>query len=73
MRLAVLLLWLFSAIVEVLALNVAAPWEMLYFYSAYKSEWLAGRSGAERKIATLCAHKDSSLSFGKSFWTIRPV
>ena len=73
MRISFILLWLSSAIIEVLALNAAALWEMLYFYSAYKSEWLASRSGANRKIATLCAHKDLSLSFSKSFGTIRLV
>jgi hypothetical protein len=38
MRLYFLLLWLSTALLEVLALDSAAPWEMLYFYSAYKSE-----------------------------------
>lgn len=66
MRLYILFLWLTNFLLEVVALNFAAPWEMFYFYSAYKTEWLAGLSGAGRTIATLCVHKDSSLSAGMS-------
>lgn len=66
MRLYFLLLWLSTALLEVLALDSAAPWEMLYFYSAYKSEWLAGMTGAQRKIATLCVHKNANAASGTS-------
>jgi len=51
MRLYFLLLGLVAGL-EVLALDAATPWEMQYFYAAYKAEWLAGLDGSQRQIAT---------------------
>jgi hypothetical protein len=51
MRLHFLLLGLFVRL-EVLALDIAAPWEMMYFYAAYKAEWLSGMLVLQRQIAT---------------------
>ncbi|KUJ15983.1 uncharacterized protein LY89DRAFT_750092 [Mollisia scopiformis] len=53
MRLHFLLLSLFASL-EVLALGVAAPWEMMYFYSVYKAEWLAAFTKSQRQLATNC-------------------
>jgi hypothetical protein len=53
MRLHFLLLGLVAGL-EVLALDAATPWEMQYFYAAYKAEWLAGLDGSQRQIATQC-------------------
>lgn len=53
MRLHFLLLGLFVGL-EVLALDSAAPYEMMYFYAAYKAEWLSGMPVLQRQIAIGC-------------------
>jgi hypothetical protein len=66
MRLPFLLLSLFAGL-EVLALDEAAPWEMMYFYAAYKAEWLAGLNGSQRQIATLCKRSTNHPFAGSDF------
>ncbi|KAE9377718.1 hypothetical protein N431DRAFT_527760 [Stipitochalara longipes BDJ] len=60
MRLHFLLLGLFAGL-EVLALNTALPWEIMGYYAAYKAEWLAGLTGAQRMIATQCKRNTKKI------------
>ena len=63
MRVHFLLLGLFATL-EVLALDVAVPWEMMYFYAAYKAEWLSGMDGTARQIATECVRSNRGKDLG---------
>ncbi|KAK9774102.1 hypothetical protein AB5N19_06907 [Seiridium cardinale] len=55
MRFPVVLVWL-CATLEVLASNTAAPFELLWLYSIYKSEWHVNGKSGSRSIATGCTH-----------------
>lgn len=68
MRLHFLLLGFFAGL-EVLALDAASPWEMMYLYAAYKAEWLAGLNGSQRQIATLCKRSITHPFPGSDFDT----
>jgi hypothetical protein len=66
MRIQFLLLGIFASL-KVLALDQAVPWEMMYFYAAYKAEWLAFQGGSQRQIATNC--RPGSAYPGSNFIT----
>lgn len=57
MRQSLVLVWL-TAVLSVFALNDAAPFEILWYYTAYKIEWRSGIS--PRNIATGCRHAPSA-------------
>jgi hypothetical protein len=57
MRQSLLLVWL-TAVLGIFALNDAAPFELLWYYTAYKIEWRSGIS--PRSIATGCHHAPST-------------
>ncbi|KAI9729524.1 MAG: hypothetical protein M1818_008497 [Claussenomyces sp. TS43310] len=64
MRPSHLLIWL-TLCLETFALNAAAPFELLYFYSAYKIEWTSLDSSG-RTIATGCRHSPNNFPAGES-------
>jgi hypothetical protein len=57
MRKSFALLW-FITILEVYANNLAAPFELLWYYSAYKIEWKSGTH--PRALATGCKHSPAT-------------
>lgn len=57
MRQYLLLVWL-TAVLGVFANNQAAPFELLWYYTAYKIEWRSGIN--PRNLATGCHHKPSA-------------
>ena len=57
MRHSLLLVWL-TAVLGVSALNAAVPFQLLWYYTAYKIEWRSGIS--PRNIATGCHHAPSA-------------
>lgn len=57
MRQSLLVAWL-TAVLSVFALNDAVPFELLWYYTAYKIEWRSGIS--PRNIATGCRHAPSA-------------
>lgn len=56
-----LILCIFARL-EVLALNASTPYELLYFYSGYKAEWLAGLSKDDRTIASACVRSTQFIA-----------
>ncbi|KFX89522.1 hypothetical protein V490_06963 [Pseudogymnoascus sp. VKM F-3557] len=54
--LSFLVIWVLCLVNEVLALNTAVPYQLLYFYYGYKIEF-SSLPAAERKIAVKCTHR----------------
>ncbi|KFY49142.1 hypothetical protein V495_00698 [Pseudogymnoascus sp. VKM F-4514 (FW-929)] len=54
--LSFLVIWVLFLVNEVLALNTAVPYQLLYFYYGYKIEF-SSLPAAERKIAVKCIHR----------------
>lgn len=64
MKFQLLLLWL-CATIEVSGLAAAIPWEVMWFYQAYKSEF-ATLSPSARTIATGCVHDAANFPAGEA-------